>query len=325
MIEYFRFVDGTPNPERIGMHEVAQELANPLSILWIRSASTSETERISIGESLGLLPHVREQLENQEHRIKLINTGPIASVTVRDATLRDDDLELTDVDVAFGPGWLLTHRSGEADGSPFWADLERRIVMEREASGDHDLAVLFWALLDLIVDQYFILTSAFDERIDASEEVVFAGENGTDIPRSLYRLRRSMSQFRRAAAPIREIVSEVIRHEVVAFGPSALPRFHDVYDHILRVNDISETQREVLTGLLEAHLAIVSNNANRVMKATSSWGAILLVSTLIAGIYGMNFEHMPELDWALGYPIALAVMGTITVLLYRAFKRRDWL
>jgi magnesium transporter len=98
-----------------------------------------------------------------------------------------------------------------------------------------------------------------------------------------------------------------------------------VYDHVLRVTDWIETQRDLLTGLIEADLAVVSNRLNQVMKRMTSWGAILLGSTLIAGIYGMNFAHMPELNWTFGYPMALGFMLALTVFLYTWFRRRDWL
>ena len=99
----------------------------------------------------------------------------------------------------------------------------------------------------------------------------------------------------------------------------------DVYDHVLRVTDWIETQRDLLTGLLEADLAVVSNRMNQVMKRMTSWGAILLGSTLIAGIYGMNFKNIPELNWGFGYPLALGTMLALTIFLYTWFKRRDWL
>ena len=102
--------------------------------------------------------------------------------------------------------------------------------------------------------------------------------------------------------------------------------FHDLYDRVLRVGDLIESQRDLLTGLLEANLAVISNQLNQVMKKMTSWGAILIVATLIAGIYGMNFRHMPELDWQFGYPLALGLDGAVTTfVLWRWFKRKGWL
>ena len=101
--------------------------------------------------------------------------------------------------------------------------------------------------------------------------------------------------------------------------------FRDIYDRVLRVLDLIESQRDLLTGLLEADLAVISNRLNQVMKKITSWGAILVVATLIAGIYGMNFRHMPELSWQYGYALASGLMALSTLVLYRMFKRKDWL
>ena len=121
------------------------------------------------------------------------------------------------------------------------------------------------------------------------------------------------------------MIATLLRREVDWIGPESIVLMQDVYDHSLRIADLIESQRDLLTGLLEAHLAVVSNRMNDVMKKTSSYGAILLVSTLIAGIYGMNFRFMPELHWHYGYFIALATMGIATLLLYAQFKKKGWL
>jgi magnesium transporter len=132
-------------------------------------------------------------------------------------------------------------------------------------------------------------------------------------------------RFRHGAAPLRDVVNAMIRREVAYVSDSAIVHFHDVYDRVLRVIDLVESQRDLLTGLLEADLAVISNRLNTVMKKMTSWGAILIVATLIAGIYGMNFRHMPELEWRYGYAIAIGTMVVTTFVLYRLFKRRDWL
>ena len=115
-----------------------------------------------------------------------------------------------------------------------------------------------------------------------------------------------------------------VAHQL-ALGVELVDGPQDVYDHVLRATDQIDAQRELMGNAVEAHLAIISNRMNEVMKTMTSWGALLLGSTLIAGIYGMNFEHMPELGWALGYPFAIALMMVATVSGYLAFKRRDWL
>jgi magnesium transporter len=154
--------------------------------------------------------------------------------------------------------------------------------------------------------------------------MVFA-EDSRGIPRELFDLRRALIAFRRVAGPLREVVGALLRREADCIGEQAIVHLQDVFDHVLRVLDMIESQRELLTGLVEGRLAVMSNKMNEVMKATSSWGAILVVATLIAGIYGMNFRNIPELSWPLGYPFALGSMLLVTGSLYLVFKRRGWL
>ena len=155
---------------------------------------------------------------------------------------------------------------------------------------------------------------------------MFDADHRPSIPREIFTLRRVDRRVppRGRAAP-RGARAAPPQGGRPCIGDAAITHLQDVYDHTLRVLDLIESQRELLTGLLEGQLAVQSNQMNRVMKATSSWGAILIASTLIAGIYGMNFEHMPELEWVFGYPFALALMGLVTIVLYRVFKRQGWL
>jgi magnesium transporter len=197
--------------------------------------------------------------------------------------------------------------------------------VERTNEAANDEGFLIWAFLDVIVDRYFNVADRFDDRLDEVEEIVFSADTGDDIPREVFDLRRGMVHFRRVVAPLREVLAALLRKEATCIGEEAVVHLQDVYDHVLRVTDWIETQRDLLTGLLEADLAVVSNRMNKVMKRMTSWGAIILGSTLIAGIYGMNFKNMPELNWALGYPFARGTMLALTIFLYTWFKRRNWL
>jgi magnesium transporter len=197
--------------------------------------------------------------------------------------------------------------------------------MRSSSHPEDDVGFLLWAILDVIVDRYFVVTDAVDDRLDEIEEIVFSEVPRSTTPREVFDLRRSLVEFRRNASPLREVVGELLRRESDYLDEQSLVPMQDVYDHVLRVGDLVESQRELLTGLLEAHLAVVSNRMNQVMKLTSSWGAIILGSTLIAGIYGMNFRYMPELRWHYGYFIALGLMLALTVSLIWMFRRKDWL
>ena len=154
----------------------------------------------------------------------------------------------------------------------------------------------------MIVDRYFEVTDAVDDRLDEIEEVVFSDKPPPAVPREIFTVRTDLTTLRRAAAPMREVVNAIIRREIDFVDDQAIVHFHDIYDRVLRVGDLVEAQRDLLTGLLEANLAVTSNQLNQVMKKMTSWGAILIVATLIAGIYGMNFRHMPELRLAVRLP-----------------------
>ena len=204
-------------------------------------------------------------------------------------------------------------------------DVQRRFERGRLECREDDLGCALWAVLDVIVDGYFSITELVDERLDDIEEIVFGDERHDAIPQEVFSLRRGLVRFRRAAAPLREVIGMLLRREVDWIGPESIVLLQDVYDHSLRIADLIESQRDLLTGLLEAHLAVVSNRMNDVMKKTSSYGAILLVSTLIAGIYGMNFRYIPELRLHYGYFYALGFMAIATALLWVRFKKRGWL
>jgi magnesium transporter len=231
-----------------------------------------------------------------------------------------------EIDIVTGPGWLLTVRHPSDDGSELDLDeIARRFELQREEHNAHEQGYLLWAIFDVVVDRYFDVTDLVDDRLDEIEEVVFAPDPPAGVPREIFSVRSDLTTVRRASAPLREVVNAIIRREIDFVDDQAVVHFHDVYDRVLRVGDLVEAQRDLLTGLLEANLAVTSNQLNQVMKKMTSWGAILIVATLIAGIYGMNFRHMPELRWQFGYPFALATMAIATFVLWRLFKRKGWL
>jgi magnesium transporter len=182
-------------------------------------------------------------------------------------------------------------------------------------------------LLDTLVDGYFDATDEAEDALEQLEDRIF-GEQLHDervVQQELFDIRRRLLVFRRAVVPLREVVAALLRREVEVIDDHTVVLLQDVYDHVLRSIDLIDGQRELMGNAVDAHLAIISNRMNSVMKKMTSWGAILLLSTLVAGIYGMNFKHMPELGWELGYAWALGLMALITLVGYRFFKSKDWL
>jgi magnesium transporter len=310
----------TVRPDDIGRHARDDDC-----LLWVDCSNPTEDEIAFLAEQLGIHHLTAEDLVNANQRTKLERFADHYHVALHDLAFDGDVLENHEVDVVFSDGWLLSvHHRADGKFSQAGIDALTRFERQRGEHGSNDEGFLLWAILDVIVDRYFDVTNAVDDRLDVIEDLVF-DRMAADIPREIFTLRRSIVAFRRAVGPLREVLAQLLRKEVACIGDAAIAHLQDVYDHTLRVLDLIESQRELLTGLLEGQLAVQSNQMNRVMKATSSWGAILIASTLIAGIYGMNFRHMPELEWAFGYPFALGLMALTTIVLYRVFKRQNWL
>ncbi|MGZ8764591.1 MAG: magnesium/cobalt transporter CorA [Acidimicrobiia bacterium] len=328
MISAHRFSVGTEGPEPVPVEDIALRRDDSATLLWVDVGQPTREEIDTLVRDLELHPLLAEDLIHANQRTKLDRYGDHFHIAVHDCTLDDLTLERREIDIAFGRGWLLTVRQ-DGDQRPAPAvleDLRSRFDLVRRVEHEPgDVGLLLWAILDVVVDRYFAVIDELDNRLDDIEEIVFAGNAPDATPHQVFELRRSLGIFRRSTVPLRDVLSELLRHEGQYLSDRSLIFMRDVYDHILRVAELIETQRELLTGLLEAHLGVVSNRTNRVMKVTSSWGAIILGATLIAGIYGMNFRYMPELDWRYGYFIALGLMGVLTVALVWWFRKKDWL
>ncbi len=201
--------------------------------------------------------------------------------------------------------------------------------MQGEQGMDHEgIGFLLYLLLDEIVDGYLDtidrledLSDDIEERVSAEDDVAATSEA---LAEDIFKLRRTVVRFRRLAVPMREVLDLLMEPEGLV-TPALTPYYRDVLDHTIRVTELMDNIRDLLTAARELQLAQVSNRLNVVMKKVTSWGAIILLPTLIAGIYGMNFKDMPELRWSTGYPLALGLMAISAFVLYRVFKRRDWL
>jgi magnesium transporter len=327
VIRAWRYTSGRDGRDEIPIDRV-RELCDPgHSVLWLDAQSPEDTEQLhELKSELGMSATVVDAILNPRERTKLMRYGDYFHVAVHDCACVHDSVDSREIDIVTGPGWLVTVRHPSDSGSQVDLDeVARRFEMQRAEHHANEQGFLLWALFDVIVDRYFEVVDTIDERLDEIEEAVFRDPPPPGIPQTTFEVRRDLTTIRRAAAPMREVVNAIIRKEIDFVDDPAIVYFHDIYDRVLRVGDLIESQRDLLTGLLEANLAVTSNQLNQVMKKMTSWGAILIVATLIAGIYGMNFRHMPELEWEFGYPLALGFMVLATFVLWRWFKRKGWL
>jgi magnesium transporter len=185
----------------------------------------------------------------------------------------------------------------------------------------------FYTVADEVADDYLEVVEQLEDRADELEAKVFRSEASTaaatPLQQDLLRLRRDTVHLRRHAVPMRQAIDR-LADDATLVTPELMPYFRDITDHLLRSIELTDSVREVVTTVVDIRMAQSAHQLNEVMKKLTAWAGIILVPTLIAGVYGMNFEHMPELSWAIGYPLALGIMAASAALLYRWFKRRGW-
>jgi magnesium transporter len=186
-------------------------------------------------------------------------------------------------------------------------------------------AAALYALMDFVVDQYFPIVDALEQDLQVLEDAIFSQAFSRETPAQIYQLQGQLIQVKRVVAPLIDICNRLMRIDYKIIPEETQPYFRDVYDHVVRINEMVDTQRELLTTALEANLSLMSIAQNEVMKRFAGWGAIIALPTMIAGIYGMNFAFMPELSWPYSYPLILATTAGLCLYLYMRFKRASWL
>lgn len=187
----------------------------------------------------------------------------------------------------------------------------------------HSVSGILHSLLDAIVDDYFTLMDQVIDWIEDLEDMIFSGEREGSVE-EIFGLKKDLLLLRRVVAPERDVLNVLLRQETPIFKPGELVYMQDVYDHLVRVTDNIDTYRELLSSALDSYLSLQSNQLNQLVKLLTLASIILMTASLIAGIYGMNFIHMPELAWRWGYPLALGLMLSIGVGLGLFFKSRKW-
>jgi magnesium transporter len=290
------------------------------TFVWLGVVEPSEEEFQAVAAEFGLHELAVEDAVRAHQRPKVEAYGETIHVVVKPARYVDPDevIEVGELSIFVAPDFVITVRHGDADLASVRGRLEGRPDLLEKGPG----AVLY-AILDHVVDRYMEAVHGFDEDVREVELQVFGeGQNPTE---RIYKLEREVLEFQAASAPLGEALEELCSGNF-AIVPEALHEyFRDVEDHLRRVSTRIESFRQLLDSALEANLTQVSMRQNEDMRKISAWVAIAAVPTMVAGIYGMNFEHMPELGWTFGYPLVLGIILTTCLYLYWRFKRSGWL
>ncbi|RFU22778.1 magnesium/cobalt transporter CorA [Geodermatophilus marinus] len=296
--------------------------------VWLGLYAPREEELADVAAQYGLHPlavedavyaHQRPKLERYDDGLFMVLTT--ATYVEHDRlTATSEVVDTGEVMVFLGDHYVITVRHGE-HGS--LADLRQSLEQQRDLLCLGPAAVLY-AVADRVVDDFVDVAAAVEEDVDELEASVFSPERTDDIGR-LYQLKRELLSLRKAVSPLLVPLQKLAERQVDAVPEATRSYFRDVEDHAIRVRDQIAGLDELLTSILQASLARTSQADNEDMRKISAWAGIIAVPTAIAGIYGMNFEYMPELGWRFGYPLVLLVILGAIVLLYRGFKRNGWL
>ena len=296
--------------------------------VWIDVVDPTDDELGELQSRLGLHDLAIEDSRKWGQRAK-VDFYPQHLFLVAHGIALDENGEIVDREVHLfaGGGFFVAtiRREPRFDFAKVAARLESAPDLAKEGIG-----FLLYLMLDEIVDGYLDVIELFEDLSDDIEDAVAVEEDGAEgkatrlLAQRIFRLRQQVVRFRRLASPLREVLDLLLETPTIV-TPPLLPYFRDVMDHVIRTMELTDNVRDLLTSARELQLAQVSNRTNVVMKQLTAWAAIILVPTLVAGIYGMNFTHMPELDWVFGYPLAIGVMLTAAYLLYRSFRKREWL
>jgi magnesium transporter len=316
------YEDGRRRDGSVNLHHAYRACRQGGKFAWIGMYEPTEREFDSLRREFDLHPLAVEDAIHAHQRPKLEVYGETVFIVLKTARYVDPDevVEFGEILIFLGHEYILTVRHGEASAlKQVRRDLEGRPELLRCGPG----AVLH-AILDRVVDDYVPALDGLAEDIEQVENEVFSGDRANPAHR-IYRLKREVLEFNRAAAPLVEPVDRLARGQYAQIHPDVRTYFRDVNDHLIRVHEQLESYRDLLTSILQANLAQVTVRQNQDLRKISAIVAILAVPTMIAAIYGMNFEHMPELTWSFGYPLVLGVMVAICVVLYRYFKRVGWL
>ncbi|MFI8233889.1 magnesium and cobalt transport protein CorA [Streptomyces sp. NPDC085900] len=288
---------------------------------WIRLDAPRQDELERLGPYLNLHPLAIEDAVQAHQRPKQERFGDVLAVAVKTLWFiqQTADVETGEVMIFLGPSFALTVRHGAADPA---AEAASRLAQQPEMTRLGPVSVLH-AVTDVIVDAYADAAAQVRTDLTQLERCVFSPARD-DVTEQIYSLKREVVEFRDAVGPLVPVLHPftTARED---WPRKILPYFRDVADHLTRTDTEVRALDDLLTSVLDAHLAKVGTWQNDDMRRISAWAAILAIPTLVAGIYGMNFAHMPELDWRYGYPCALAIMATGAGLLYRAFRRNGWL
>lgn len=294
-------------------------------VTWINVDGLNNTTEIEkLGTHYGLHPLTLEDIVNTTHRPKIDEFDNYLFIILKMLYFKNgNEVVFEQVSIVVGEDYVLTFQ--EADGDIF-GDLRERISSGKGRVRSLGSDYLMYAIIDAVVDHYLTVIEAFGDKIEDIEDRVFEGNSdNNETATTIQGLKREVLKIRRSVFPLREVISHLNKIEHHIIDEKTLNFLRDLYDHIIQVNESIEMYREMVWSLLDMYMSIISNKMNEVMKVLTIIATVFIPLTFIAGIYGMNFDNMPELHYKYGYFILIGIMIFIFLMMLIYFRRKKWL
>ena len=305
----------------ITIADISEYVVRPECFVWVALKDPDAAELAEMQSEFGLHELAVEDARHGHQRPKIEEFGNSLFAVLHNPELAEDELRVGEVDIFVGPNYILSVRNNVQQG--FVAVRER---CEREPELlKHGSGFVFYALIDAVVDRYFPVLDKLEVELEQIEERIFSSTTQRANIEALYALKRKLMKLQYAVVPLLEGVGKLYGGRVPQVCIGLSEYYRDISDHLIRIQQSITSLREMVITAISVNLSMITLQENQTTKQLAAYAALIAVPTLIAGVYGMNFEHMPELKWLFGYPIALALMLGIDMYLHRRFRKAGWL
>jgi magnesium transporter len=305
----------------IPKEDISEYLKRPGCFVWVALKDPSPEELEEMREEFSLHELAVEDARSGHQRPKIEEYGDSLFAVLKTIERHESELQVGEVDIFVGSNYILSVRKHSEQG---FSDVRSRSEREPHLL-QYGAVYVFYTLMDKVVDRYFPVLDELETELEAIEEQIFVKNQARSNIEALYELKRKLMTLKHAVDPLMEAVGKLYGGRVPQICAGMGEYFRDVFDHLQRLHATIEGIRDMQTTAIQVNLGMISLNETEVTKKLAGWAAIIGVPTMIAGVYGMNFKHMPELEWELGYPLAMVLMIGIDVWLYFWFKRIRWL
>jgi magnesium transporter len=306
----------------IGEHEIHNYVSRPDCFVWVALREPDATKLNEMKAEFDLHPLAVEDARHGHQRPKIEEYGDSLFVVLQMIELDNKgELKLGELDLFVGPNYVLSVRTGAEKG---FQDVRARSEREPELL-KHGSSFVLYAMMDAAVDRYFPVLEALEAELEQIEERIFSGGSPRRNLRALYGLKQKLVTMKHAVAPLLEAIGKLHGGRVPQICANLQDYFRDISDHLVRLNQTIDAIRDMVITAISVNLSMITLEESKTMKQLAAYAALIAVPTLIVGVYGMNFEHMPELGWRFGYPAVLAAMAIIDSYIFYKLKKAHWL